>query len=327
MTPTWDAPTGRSMAADAQAALLVPFTPEQTGRLPATKGRPALDYVGHAAVTKRLLEVDSAWTWEPVGWTDSGLPLVTVTDEEAQLWIRLTVCGVTRYGVGTAPDSGGDVPKKLISDALRNAAMRFGVALDLWSKEDLSSGEPGGEVPARHTAPNPPPAPDPTNRAKAALLVKVDDDTVRAKSVWSDMLNRFGYQEPLSEIQVSDVTDAIDGWLFDSVDPVPDNVVPMAGLQVGGEAAGVSSRGELSSRLAVLLADRPSGLWTKKRLLDNTAEIYDLLWRLERWGPDSLVDDLAGHNAVSLDSFDKAGLVSFSAGVWERAETELGRLR
>lgn len=109
------------------AALRRPFPPEQIGKLP--KAGTTLDYVGHAAVTDRLLEVDPNWTWEPMAVHPSGAPL---TDPEGNLWIRLTVAGVTRVGVGDGPDA-----KQRISDAIRNAAMRFGVALDLWSKEDL----------------------------------------------------------------------------------------------------------------------------------------------------------------------------------------------
>lgn len=93
-----------------------------------------LDYVGHAAVTDRLLKVDPEWTWEPLALTDKGLPVI----EGGALWIKLTVCGVTRLGVGDASGKNGpDAMKEMIGDALRNAAMRFGVAIDLWSKGDL----------------------------------------------------------------------------------------------------------------------------------------------------------------------------------------------
>lgn len=96
-----------------------------------------LDYVGHAAVTARLLAVDPEWTWEPVGFDPTGAPLIQRGDRQSRMWIRLTVCGVTRLGVGIAQSGKEEVEKELISDALRNAAMRFGVALDLWSKQDL----------------------------------------------------------------------------------------------------------------------------------------------------------------------------------------------
>jgi hypothetical protein len=92
-----------------------------------------LDYVGHAALTDRLLDADPNWNWEPV--TQSGLPEI---DQNKGMWIKLTVCGVTRLGYGHAEGKqGGDAIKEVIGDALRNAAMRFGAALDLWHKGDL----------------------------------------------------------------------------------------------------------------------------------------------------------------------------------------------
>lgn len=93
-----------------------------------------LDYVGHADTTDRLLEADATWYWEPLAIGPDGLP---VFDANGGLWIKLTVAGVTRLGYG---DSGGkkgaNAIKEAIGDAIRNAAMRFGVALELWSKSD-----------------------------------------------------------------------------------------------------------------------------------------------------------------------------------------------
>lgn len=109
-------------------------------------GLPAvhLDYVGHAAVTDRLLTVDPTWTWEPLALDAHGLPAM---DAAGNLWIRLTVAGVTRIGVGD-----GKSMKERIGDALRNAAMRFGVALDLWTKDELESGH-AEEKPSRQAPP------------------------------------------------------------------------------------------------------------------------------------------------------------------------------
>lgn len=94
-----------------------------------------LDYVGHAALTDRLLECDDKWSWEPVSFDEHGAPY---QDKIGGFWINLTVCGVTRLGYGN-PDgkTGGNAVKEAIGDALRNAAMRFGAALDLWHKGDL----------------------------------------------------------------------------------------------------------------------------------------------------------------------------------------------
>lgn len=118
--------------------LRVPFKPNQISYLP--KGGAKLAYVGHAALTDRLLDVDPAWSWKPLALDERGLPAI---DEVGGMWIELTVCGVTRLGYGDAGQKkGGDAMKERIGDALRNAAMRFGAALDLWHKGELHVDEP-----------------------------------------------------------------------------------------------------------------------------------------------------------------------------------------
>jgi hypothetical protein len=73
------------------------------------------------------------WTWKPLAFTDAGLPAF---DSNGGLWIELTICGVTRYGYGEPQGRDKfDMTKGAIGNAIRNAAMRFGVALDLWAKE------------------------------------------------------------------------------------------------------------------------------------------------------------------------------------------------
>jgi hypothetical protein len=97
-----------------------------------------LDYVGHAALTDRLLDADLMWFWEPLAFDEQGLPRF---DKIGGLWIKLTVGGMTRLGYGNAEGKEqmdvGSREKEVIGDALRNAAMRFGAALDLWHKGDL----------------------------------------------------------------------------------------------------------------------------------------------------------------------------------------------
>lgn len=144
-----------------------------------------LDYVGHAEVTDRLLTVDPEWNWEPAAHdvdpqvlaaaVATGNPEIVqqviessppkfVRDQQGRpigLWIKLTVDGMTRRGFGSVTEGSFEAEKQLIGDALRNAAMRFGVALDLWSKSELESAvtdEASPEPPAQAPATQPPPA-------------------------------------------------------------------------------------------------------------------------------------------------------------------------
>lgn len=119
-------------------ALRVPFPPNKISKKP--RGGTMLDYVGHADITERMLEVDPEWNWQPCQWEDGAPKFVRTKDgKPCGLWIRLTVCGVTRLGYGSVEPSAVDAEKQLIGDALRNAAMRFGVALELWSKSEAAS--------------------------------------------------------------------------------------------------------------------------------------------------------------------------------------------
>jgi hypothetical protein len=153
------------------ARLREPFEPHQINKLPKPyksdsprsncrecggyHGMPAvhLDYVGHAALTDRLLEVDPEWSWEPMATGPDGLPAF---DKDGGLWIKLSICGVTRLGYGDAQGKrGANAVKEAIGDALRNAGMRFGAALDLWHKGDLhdAAEEKGREDAPRMAAP------------------------------------------------------------------------------------------------------------------------------------------------------------------------------
>jgi hypothetical protein len=183
--------------------LRAPFPPNQISKLPkpkskdAPKGRcsecggfhglPAvhLDYVGHAALTDRLLDADPAWTWEPIA-DPASLGLLT---SPGGMWIRLTVCGVSRLGFGH-PDgkTGGDAVKEVIGDALRNAAMRFGAALDLWHKGDLHAARNGeaSEPVAQTSAALSPPMPDGFDVWLADLEAVAESGTKLLQAMWKD---------------------------------------------------------------------------------------------------------------------------------------------
>lgn len=155
-----------------------------------------LDYVGHAALTNRFLDVDELWNWEPFALDADGLPIL---DKEGGLWIKLTVNGVTRPGYGDAQGKvGGDAMKERIGDALRNAAMRFGAALDLWHKGDLIIPEQNGK-----------PTSNPDYKPEGEELEFLKDT----------VSNVIGCIKPSETLQFLDKLDADEyAWVFDKLD-------------------------------------------------------------------------------------------------------------
>jgi hypothetical protein len=120
--------------------------PSIVGKLP--RGGITLDFVGHAEITKILIEVDPNWSWEPVAWTTDGRPAIATVNGMAVMWGKLTVLGQTRLGVGSARHDKPDLDKELIGDFLRNAAMRFGISLSLWSKSEWEEQQAAPRKPA-----------------------------------------------------------------------------------------------------------------------------------------------------------------------------------
>lgn len=102
------------------------------------KGGISLKYLGHSDTSRALTECDPFWTWEPMGVSEDGQPILQLNDQgqPVGLWAWLTVCGVRRPCYGSVMPGKGDALKELIGDAIRNGAMRFGVAGALWSKAD-----------------------------------------------------------------------------------------------------------------------------------------------------------------------------------------------
>lgn len=203
--------------ADALARLREPFPPNQISKLPKESRAQAderkanrntgvncnvcggwhhkhavhLDYVGHAALTDRLLDVDPLWAWEPVAFAPDGLPAF---DKTGGLWIKLTVCNVSRLGYGNAEGkSGGDAVKEIIGDALRNAAMRFGAALDLWHKGDLHADEEPAqsaeELAIRHL------------RSCAVDQATFREAWEKNKAAWKDVMDGPAYARVVAEMK------------------------------------------------------------------------------------------------------------------------------
>jgi hypothetical protein len=147
--------------------------PKIVGKLP--KGGMQLDFVGHADVTKMLIEIDAEWTWEPTAFDANGLPAYRVENGMAHMAGWLTILGVRRLGVGSVMHNKPDLLKELISDFIRNAAMRFGVCLALWTKQEWED--------VSHTPS--------TSVAKPAPVAKVEPAKPTDPLVSMDNIKRF----------------------------------------------------------------------------------------------------------------------------------------
>jgi hypothetical protein len=107
--------------------------PKIVGKLP--RGGTQLDFVGHADITRILIEIDPHWRLIPIAW-ENGRPAMNVVNDMATMWFELTLLGTSRLAIGTAKANSPDLDKILYGDALRNGAMRFGISLNLWSKSE-----------------------------------------------------------------------------------------------------------------------------------------------------------------------------------------------
>lgn len=166
-----------------------------------------LDYVGHAAATDRLLDADPRWTWDPVPDPVAlGLPTAP-----GGMWIKLTVDGVTRYGFGSADGkTGGDAIKEIIGDAIRNAGMRFGMALDLWHKGQLHlDDEPAADQPSEGKADSGAKSPSRTAVQKGLKELTHHMGTITDLSEWYQLKNKYS---DLIAIVERDYPDWWNGW-------------------------------------------------------------------------------------------------------------------
>lgn len=176
--------------------------PKIVGKLP--KGNIQLDFVGHADITRILIEIDPNWRWVPCGW-DNGRPAIHVENGMATMWGELQLLGQARLGVGSVRADKADLDKELVSDFLRNAAMRYGICLALWTKQEWDDLNPDA----------PRPAPKPT---KAAETI----ERVAKKAAAKDGAS------PLSPEQIAQFRSACEKKELD-----PDTVARNAGLKDG----------------------------------------------------------------------------------------------
>lgn len=134
-----------------------------------------LRYIGHARITERLNDVDPEWRWEPLAVDSDGVPII----RGGSMWINLTVCGITRIGVGDAGGKyGTNATKEIVGDAIRNAAMRFGCGLEMWFEQDDDYAYP-------------PPAPSPRRTesdSKAPFAIVVRPNATKAQKRLADAL-------------------------------------------------------------------------------------------------------------------------------------------
>lgn len=139
--------------------------PKYIERLP--KGGTTLDFIGHARITQWLLEIDPMWSIEPVAFDEAGLPARVKHGNMVQAGFWMTLCGHRRYCIGSVEERKADIGKELISDAIRNGSMRYGLATELWSK--LPLGEDLEPPPAKKPAAKKP-------AAKKAAAPSVPDE-------------------------------------------------------------------------------------------------------------------------------------------------------
>lgn len=150
-----------------------------------------LAYVSHADITKILIEIDASWTWQPVAWVN-GRPAIHVENGTATMWATLTLLGKSMLGVGSVRADKQDCDKELVGDFLRNASMRFGIALSLWSKQDWSDNTTITSLPVvqakRAEEAKPSVRNHPANIPPPAINNSVDDQIVSAEEV-AEMFN------------------------------------------------------------------------------------------------------------------------------------------
>jgi hypothetical protein len=112
--------------------LAEPFPDAVVKQKPGRGNSRPLSYISHALVTERLNDVDPGWSWRTVNehvYFDAGN-----VPHCAGVTVEMTVNGVSRVEAGgpQRQDGFANEIKNAYSDAIKRAAMRFGVALYIW---------------------------------------------------------------------------------------------------------------------------------------------------------------------------------------------------
>lgn len=280
-----------------------------------TTGHMHIEYVGHAEATDRFLDADLEWNWRPMALTPEGLPLF---DAQGGLWMYLTIGGVERLGYGHADGkTGGNAIKECVGDALRNAGMRFGVALDQWAKSDLHASK--GEQQATADAGEPPVETQPASSEQInSILIGLGE--VRGirdrNSVQQAVSSIVGYPVASPRELTTEAAETVLMRLRAEAGAKPE---PATGAQV--TRIGMLIKGDRAERLRVLseMVGRP--LTTSKDMTKvEASRIIDQL-DPQRPGADSPADGLAARMRAAQSS---AELADASEAMWR--EREAGRL-
>ena len=166
--------------------------PKIVGKLP--KAGTSLDFVGHADITRILLTIDPTWRWVPIAW-DNGRPAIHIENGIATMWGELTILGQARLGVGSVRADKQELDKELIGDFLRNAAMRFGICLSLWTKQewdDVSHTTTKPMPKAATPAPQPKPATDANPLVSADNIERFKGACAEVALDWREIANSAG---------------------------------------------------------------------------------------------------------------------------------------
>jgi hypothetical protein len=127
-------------------ALMRPFDPSQIRQRPGPGKRP-FSYISGPAVIDRLLEA----TGSAFSWKVDKVELITQATGEGPVsfWVvlgSLSIAGMgVRAGIGTHPAESVEAAKAAETDALKRAAVKFGVGLHLYEEE---GGNGAGASPA-----------------------------------------------------------------------------------------------------------------------------------------------------------------------------------
>jgi len=197
------------MNPEQMTALAAPFPPEQIKQV--DKGFGPIDYVSHADVTERLNQVIPGWTWEPMGRTDTGLPAF---DDIGGLWIWLELPDGTKVpGYGEPGGRGHDAIKGAISDAIKIAAMRLGVALDLWKGTPVERVQVFQDVKHEVGPARGPQARDrastPASEKQRGYAKKLLGNTDRGIEIVTEFLGEFRPVEVWSKYEASQLIDRL----------------------------------------------------------------------------------------------------------------------